>query len=223
MCAAVPRSICIFVWIDNNHKIHRRTQTLTVSITITTTKNREHCTWHIQIDAVCLYSLKCDVLSAWEWERKCQILTLDKHTSFRNVTNDNVTSNSAITVQWSIKSLSLSLCVCSNTVKFQPCDVYMCVYDFFIFSLWYTLKLANKMADRSTYTFYACILLTKFKSNVHVLFCVCLQKHTHAFITRSHALNTHKWKWEMKFEKKNIYNDKKNDTKYTNCLYCWYT
>lgn len=98
-------------------------------------KNREHCTWHIQIDAVCLYSLKCDVLSAWEWERKCQILTLDKHTSLRNVTNDNVTSNSAITVQWSIKSLSLSLCVCSNTVKFQPCEVYVCIWFLYIFSL----------------------------------------------------------------------------------------
>lgn len=44
-------------------------------------------------------------------------------------------------------SISFSLCV--------VCAAWVCVYDFFlyIFSLWYTYELANKMADRSLILF----------------------------------------------------------------------
>lgn len=77
-------------------------------------------------------------------------------------------------------SISFSLCV--------VCAAWVCVYDFFlyIFSLWYTYELANKMADRSHILFQ--LNSSQTQRNFSTLASLLIlrlptHKHTRAFMT----------------------------------------
>lgn len=89
--------------------------------------------------------------------------------------------------------LSFSPRICINTVSnFNR----VCIYDFFIFSLWYTYKLANKMADRGHLYFLRLYFFNwiqikrseTFQLLIHVLFSVCSCLYTH---TRIHTIRIH--------------------------------
>lgn len=186
MCAA-PRSICIFVCIVNNHKVHNThtcVQTMIhldpiiAAIATTRTLHSVHSNWCL----VCR-SLNCDVLAAWEWERKCQIFWhLTNRRRHELWANSNVNGPLyVITVRWSIKSLSLFLVVFvqRNTVKFSTgvLCVFVFLYIFSLIHLW-----IGKQNGRSvTYTF-----VTEFKSNATKFFNSCLTFYFAFAHTRIH-------------------------------------
>lgn len=234
MCA-IPRSICIFVFFIQQKTInytHSHTHTpKTIHSDLTTIKlHLPHS--HTKAFA---YHSQYDV--RYQRENEKENVKFSHFDKWNDVKCDTQQCNGYCiydTVRWSRSNVSLSLyfgaCVftsrfqinCSNTVKFQR------VY-FYVFSLWYTYELANKMADRPLifYDYVFCLSLSRalwFQIQRNEIFQVlvtfyltfahthsCTHSYrTHNMRARACVLNTHKKIWEMKLGK-DLYKETKQN------------